>query len=164
MMGSSKKENHASSWMIVGFMTLVIVAAIAVITPQLTPRVTVRVGDGVYNARLAETPAQLERGLSGTKHLGTNDAMLFVFDRDAKWSIWMKDMNFPIDIIWIDNDKKVVHIVKNASPDNYPRERFTPNADARYVLEVPAGSVDERAINVNGTANFDLNQIKGLRL
>lgn len=163
-MGASKKENHASSWMIAGFMTLVIIAAVAVIAPQLTPRVAVRIGDGVYNARLAETPAQLERGLSGTKHLGSNEGMLFVFDHDAKWSIWMKDMNFPIDIIWMDQDKKVVHIVKNASPDNYPQERFTPKSDARYVLEVPAGSVDARSININGTAHFDLNQIKGLRL
>ena len=163
-MGSSKKENHASSWMIAGFMALIIIAAIAVIAPQLTPRVTVRIGDGVYNARLAETPAQLERGLSGVKHLGSSDGMLLVFDRDEKWSIWMKDMHFPIDIIWMDRDKSVVHIVKNASPENYPRERFTPKVEARYVLEVPAGSVDARSINIDETANFDLNQVKGLRL
>lgn len=163
-MGASKKENHASSWMIAGFMALIILAAVAVIAPQLTPRVAVRIGDGVYNARLAETPAQLERGLSGTKHLGNNDGMLLVFDRDEKWSIWMKDMHFPIDIIWLNQERKVVHIVKNASPDNYPQERFTPKVEARYVLEVPAGSVDARSVNINETAHFNLNQIKGLRL
>jgi uncharacterized membrane protein (UPF0127 family) len=50
---------------------------------------------------LATTVIQQAKGLSGRTGLGENDGMLFLFNRPAIQSFWMKDMNFPIDIIWI---------------------------------------------------------------
>ena len=64
-----------------------------------------------------------------------DEGMLFVFNHTGKYPFWMKDMNFPIDIIWIGEDLRVVYIKKDAKPESYP-ETFTPNQDAKYVLEV----------------------------
>lgn len=66
--------------------------------------------------------------------------MLFVFDTEGEWGIWMKDMHFPIDIIWASQDGTVVTVAKDISPDTYP-QAFYPSVPARYVLEVPAGFV-----------------------
>ena len=84
---------------------------------------------------LVLTPEAQERGLSGRIGLGEDEGMLFVFDHPDKYSFWMKDMNFPIDIVWLGEDLKVIYLKKNASPESYP-QTFTPNGEARYVLEV----------------------------
>lgn len=125
-----------------------------VLWPQLRPHTTVRMGDGVFNATIAKTDSSREQGLSGTSPLRPDQAMIFVFDKDGKWPMWMKDMDYPLDIIWLDKDKEVVYIVKNASPDSYP-DVFTPNAPARYVVEVPAGTVDTKAIRTGSSVVFE---------
>ncbi|OGI71182.1 hypothetical protein A3B84_01470 [Candidatus Nomurabacteria bacterium RIFCSPHIGHO2_02_FULL_35_13] len=84
---------------------------------------------------LSLTPESREQGLSGIKELKKDEGMLFVFNHTGKYPFWMKDMNFPIDIIWIGEDLRVVYIKKDAKPESYP-ETFTPNQDAKYVLEV----------------------------
>lgn len=115
----------------------------------------VRVGDGVFMAELASTEAEREKGLSGVSELAPNQAMLFDFGREGLWGIWMKDMMVDIDILWISSGYRVVHIVKNVSPETYP-QIFKPDKPARYVLEIPAGTVDSKNINVGNSAYFDL--------
>jgi uncharacterized membrane protein (UPF0127 family) len=150
-----------STWLIAGLVVLIVVAAWYVVMPQLRPVVAVHLGDGVYQARVARTSADRAAGLSNTSSLSDNEAMLFVFDNDNKWSMWMKDMNFPIDIMWLDQSQKITYIVKNASPAGYPQEVFTPKSEARYVVEVKAGTVDSKAIAIGQQVDFDLNQIRG---
>lgn len=130
--------------------------------PYMQPRVTLRLGGGVFNARLARTEAEREKGLAGVTKLGESDAMLFVFDKSGKPVMWMKDMKIPLDIIWLNTDKKVVYIVKNVTPDTYPRV-FIPKNDARYVVEVAAGTIESDAIMVDQVAAFDLTQIQGVQ-
>ena len=84
---------------------------------------------------LALTAQAQEQGLSGRNNLQEDEGMLFVFDHADKYPFWMKDMNFPIDIIWIGEDMQVVYIEKNAEPASYP-ETFAPSQNAKYVLEV----------------------------
>jgi len=57
---------------------------------------------------LADTPEKRAQGLSGKKELNHDRGILFVFDKSDAYSFWMKDMNFPIDIIWLDEAKKVI--------------------------------------------------------
>jgi len=140
------------------------VAAYYVMLPQLQPHVTVHLGDGVFAAQVAKTDAAREKGLGGTLNLRSDQAMLFVFDSDSKWSIWMKDMNYPIDIVWLDSTKKVVYMVKNAPPESYPYEQFTPKETARYVVELPAGTVEQKTVNIGAMAAFDENNIEGWHL
>jgi len=115
----------------------------------------VSVGPKTFYAKLAQTDAEREKGLSGTEKLAENEGLLMVFDREATWKIWMKDMNYPIDIVWIDDKKKVVHTVRNARPESYPDRYFMPSQNALYVLELPDGSVNKYGIAVGKQVNFD---------
>jgi uncharacterized membrane protein (UPF0127 family) len=64
--------------------------------------------------------------------------MLFIFPTPDQYAFWMKEMNFPIDILWVSTENKVVYIKENATPESYP-ELFSPEEDASVVLEVPSG-------------------------
>lgn len=153
------------SWLLVILVLgLVGVAAYFVLEPQIRPHVTVHLGDAVFKTPVAKTEAEREQGLGGTHGLGEDQGMLFVYDHDDKWAIWMKDMNYPIDIVWLDKDKKVVYIVKNAPPESYPYQSFTPKQEARYVIELAAGTVDKKKITVGTVGDFDENNIEGLKL
>lgn len=146
------------TWLLVILgIAVVVSAALALFVAYSQPRTTLRLGDGVFSARLALTADEREKGLSGTTKLDQTHAMLLVFDGDDKWPIWMKDMHYPIDIIWLDSAKTVVHIVKNVSPDTYPQS-FVPAKPARYIVEVPAGTVEQRGIMPNMIASFDTNE------
>src|SRR5579872_3076587 len=96
----------------------------------------------VFNAEIADTPALQELGLSYRPSIGKNDAMLFVFPVSTpNLQFWMNGMNFPLDIIWLDSDKKIVFMEKNLSPATYPNA-FGPAGDSQYVIEVAAGTAD----------------------
>ena len=95
----------------------------------------------------ADEPEERTQGLSGTASLGELEGKLFFFDELDYHGIWMKDMLFPIDIIWIDNNLKIVHIEENVTPETYPAV-FRPTEPARFVLEVNAHFVDQFQIKV----------------
>ncbi len=99
---------------------------------------TVSVNGIDIQAELAETPVQKILGLSNRQSLKEGRGMLFVYGKPGRQRFWMKDMHFPIDIIWIDGEKVAVHLEREVMPDSYP-EVFSPPVLAQYVLEVPAG-------------------------
>lgn len=86
---------------------------------------------------IADEHAERVQGLSGVASLDELEGMLFVFDSEDYYGIWMKDMLMPLDVIWINNDLEIVHIEENLTSDTYP-ESFTSNEPARFVLEVNA--------------------------
>ena len=102
-----------------------------------------------------------EKGLGGTFQLSDDQAMLLVYGNDGKWSVSMKDMKFPIDIVWLDRNKKVVYIVKNAPPESYPYEDFSPKKEARYVMLSNAGTVAKTRIAIDKIGDFDENKLEG---
>jgi len=93
-------------------------------------------------AEIADSNALRVLGLSGRKSLSDKEGMWFDFKSDGHHSFWMKEMHFPIDIIWLDKDLRVIHIKENATPESYP-ETFIPSVADRFVLEVPAGFTRE---------------------
>ena len=128
-------------------------AAIIVIASQMSTA-TVRIGDGVFRASIARSTAEHTRGLSG-RQLGEHEAMLFIFPAETTPQIWMKDMKIAIDAVWLDSTKKVVHLEQQLRPDSYPTVYGTPTP-ARYVLELPAGSVAKNAITLGTHATFEV--------
>lgn len=98
-------------------------------------------------AEVADTEILRIRGLSGHAPLPPDAGMWFDFGSPQHADIWMKDMNFPIDILWFDEDLRAVHIKENALPESYP-EVFSPTVPSRYVLEVPAGFVKEKGVSL----------------
>ena len=100
-----------------------------------------------------DNPETREKGLSGRESLEENQAMLFTFDYADKYQFWMKDMKFPIDIIWLDENSRIVHIEENVSPDTYPKTSFPPQ-ESLYVLEANAGFSDKNHLEVGKIINF----------
>jgi uncharacterized membrane protein (UPF0127 family) len=96
-------------------------------------------------------------GLSGRASLAEGKGMLFVFEKPDTYGFWMKDMNFPIDMIFIGEDKKVVTVVAHASPESYkknPPEVFYPAKPVLFVLEVPAGFAKEHGVEEGMVMSF----------
>ncbi len=116
---------------------------------------TLKVKETEIAVDLAITKEDQIKGLSGRKSLSPEEGMLFVYNQPRKVSIWMKEMNFPIDIIWIDEKKQISYFKKEVSPDTYP-ESFTPNRPVRYVLEVPAGFIENHNIQIGDNVEFEL--------
>lgn len=108
-------------------------SVIARIGPDL-----VIVNNTLFRVSVASTEEKRRRGLSGQSRLAVNEGMLFIFDQPGRYGFWMKEMLFPIDIIWLDADFQPVHLVENATPESYPVS-FYPPQPAKYALEVAAG-------------------------
>ena len=102
------------------------------------------IGDASYTVDLAVTPEERQQGLSGREHMAGNEGMLFVFDEERQLSFWMKEMRFPLDIIWIDSQCRLIGVsadVQTPPPEaessEIPRARSP--SPAKYVLELNAG-------------------------
>jgi len=115
------------------------------LTTTAVPTQPIQVGDTKLVVEVASTDPLRERGLSGRSFLAEGNGMLFIFEEEGEWGIWMKDMLFPIDIIFADSAGVVSMIYHTVSPDTYP-EVFYPDTPALYVLEVPAGYAKKAGI------------------
>ncbi|MCX6715424.1 MAG: DUF192 domain-containing protein [Candidatus Taylorbacteria bacterium] len=100
---------------------------------------------GTIHATVASTSEDSVRGLSGRLSIPKDSGMLFVFSDSQMPGFWMKDMNFPIDIVWIAVDKKVSGILPDVKPETYP-EVFYPTDEIGYVLELNSGGAKEYGI------------------
>lgn len=93
-----------------------------------------------FKIQIADTPEKQEKGLMFVSSMPEDEGMLFVFDKQDLYSIWMKNTLIPLDIIWFDEDMNQVFEKENAEPcKTEPCEVFTPDKPAKYVLEVNAG-------------------------
>lgn len=104
---------------------------------------------------IAKTEAEVQKGLSGRKSLATDKGMLFVFNKPDYYRFWMPNMNFPIDIIWIDQNK-IVGIHESVSNQFDPKNPkfYTPSQPADRVLEVNAGFAQKNKIKTSDQINF----------
>lgn len=106
---------------------------------------------------LAQLPSELERGLQYRESLAKNAGMLFIFSDNVEAAFWMKNTLIPLDMIWIDQDQKIVHVEKNAAPCLQAEcPTYGGQKTARYVLEVNAGFADANNLNVGDRATFSL--------
>lgn len=103
--------------------------------------------DVSINIEKVTTEEERQIGLSKYSKFPAQNGMLFVFDRSDYYSIWMKDMKFPIDIIWLDETMKIVDIEKDVAPETFP-ESFTPKQKSKYILEVNAGFADKNFLKL----------------
>ena len=142
-----------------GLILLIIVASIIVILlfrKTSKKYTTVKINDVSVRAEISESLIERSKGLMFKKSLPDNEGMLFVFDKEGYHRFWMMNMSFPIDIIWIDNEKKVVHIVKDAKPCGLICNSYAPEKEAKYVLEVNANFTTKNKINVDTKVIFTL--------
>ena len=112
--------------------------------PELVPIV---IGDTAVQASVADSIPERIKGLSGTPYLPEGVVKLFAFGAEGQHGIWMKDMNYPIDIIWVAKDGTIVHIEEDISPDTYP-DSFSSPKPSWYVIEANAGFVASTSLAV----------------
>ena len=114
----------------------------------------------VLAADISASNEQRTKGLSVKDALAENEAMLFVFDNEGEHTFWMKDMKFPIDIIWINSNKTVVHIEHNLQPCGYGLlcPTYKPGQDSLYVLETVSGFAEKHDVVQGTRIQFDLNE------
>jgi len=134
----------------------------------LTPRSLGEVGeDSIFNVELALSPEERWQGLSGHKPLKDKEGMLFVFEKPDTYGFWMKDMLFPLDILWITptplplnkgedqggGPLSIIHIERDVKPETYPKA-FAPSEPALYVLEINAGLSEKNNFKIGDSVRF----------
>ena len=117
---------------------------------QKYKREKARIGNLKLNLIVADTFIKKAIGLMYRKSIGRSEGMLFKFGRDGYNGIWMKNMLFSIDIIWLDRDGKIVDYVEDAKPcrKTFGCEVYKPRSKARYIIEVNSGFVKKSNVKM----------------
>lgn len=161
----SRKVVRKAVWTLVGVLALfaaviILVASVSDYDPNREannfPReAIVNLGGHQLYSKIAENAFERSRGLSGVQSLKDNESLVFVFEEPTieEAGIWMKGMNFPLDIIYIDDAGLVNTIYEDVKPDTYPTVYY-PNAPAKYVVEVKAGFVKKAKVNIGSPFLF----------
>jgi len=115
------------------------------------PRGTIMIDEVPLQVQIADTEPRRIRGLMFQDQLPYDQGMIFVFDKPGLYSLWMLNMQFSLDMIWFDDNGKIVHIEKDVPPCKTPLEiascqSIIPEGQAIYVLEVTSGFVDKNNI------------------
>lgn len=120
-----------------------------------------------FNVEVADTRRKIRLGLMYRRSMLADHGMLFAYTEDRKHGIWMFNTRFPLDILWLDKSKAIVHILKGAEPCRsiFDCQLNYPNSDARYVVEFNAGTADRIGLRKADKVSFSLdnrNQGKGI--
>ncbi len=110
-------------------------------------------------AELAVTDEERQLGLMHREEINSDQGMLLAFESMNFYSIWMKNMKIPLDILWMDKEKRIVHIERDVPPcKEEPCATYTSRFPAIYVLELKAGSVNEHKLKMYDRVDFVLKQ------
>lgn len=123
-----------------------------------SPTSKVVINSATFNVEVAKTEKEKIKGLSGRNSLAQDKGMLFVFDKPAYYSFWMREMKFPLDIVFI-LDNKVVRVFENvpaAAKDDANPPQFGSGVMSDKVLEINAGLAKKYKIRAGDTVSFEL--------
>lgn len=124
------------------------------------PNSKVTIDNHAFSVEVATTSAQLQKGLSGRATLPKDQGMLFIFKSSARYPFWMKDMKFPLDMIFINNNK-IVTIFQNVPVPQQGKTNlpiYAPTSPANQILEINAGLVKQYDFKKGDTVKVDLKQ------
>lgn len=108
-----------------------------------------------FNIEFAQTEYETQTGLMYRKSMKKNQAMLFIFPDEAMHSFYMKNTEFPLDILYIDTDLKLASMQENAQPLN--EGGLSSKVPVKYVLEINGGLASELGIIVGDSISFSRN-------
>lgn len=117
------------------------------------PSTNIKIGNAILSVEIADTPFERTNGLSFREKIGENEGMIFIFEDSQYRKFWMKNMKFSVDIIWIDENLKVVGIQENVPPESYP-DTFESPKPVKYVIEVNAGWTKKNKIKTGDKILF----------
>jgi uncharacterized protein len=116
-------------------------------------------GGAIIQAELANTPQKRAEGLMYREHLADDRGMLFTFSQAEAWVFWMKNTKIPLDLIWINEKKQIIHMEQRVpictrTDDSCPQYR--PNEGALYVLELAAGRAESLKLQRGSKLQFQV--------
>ncbi len=114
----------------------------------------VLVGNHKLTVKIAKSNDEKQKGLMGVKSLPANHGMLFVFEKSQPLAFWMKDTLIPLDIIFFDEDNKLINIHHQVQPcppqvNNCPT--YSSERPAKYVVELSAGEARRLSLEPGNT-------------
>lgn len=112
---------------------------------------TLQIGNRTYDLEVADTETAQDKGLGDRAGMSANHGMLFAFDQNNMHCFWMKDMEFPLDIIWASSNKQITAIESDLSPATYPQ---TYCHSGQYVIELNAGVAAHDSLRIGRRLNF----------
>ena len=125
---------------------LIVVEPIGLASSELTEPtllIPVRTPQGyTIRAELADTPVKRAQGLMNRESMPDDRGMLFIFGEARPWTFWMKGTKLALDIIWLDEQKRIIHIEANLPTCSLPGHacpQYQPNDPAMFVLELRGG-------------------------
>ena len=155
---SYKLSSRERNFIIAGFIALVVIIVFftQVVNKKLVPpQTTIIINGQKITAELATTPSQRYQGLSGRQKICETCGLLFVFNTREVQTFVMRDMLFPLDIVFI-NDNKVVKIDPILLPEGAnPQALYSSEVPVNYVLELNSGFTDKYNINIGDTVEYN---------
>ncbi len=147
----TKSALKPKALLLLGLTCLLIVSSYFLSKYSGIPEVTVN--SATLSVEIADSNTERAKGLCCRSALPENEGMLFIYKESGNYSFWMKDTLIPLDIIWINSDKNIVHIEHNVEPSSYPQSFGSPKP-AQYILEANAGWAKEKSIKIGDPVSF----------
>jgi uncharacterized membrane protein (UPF0127 family) len=143
-------------WLIASLVSLSLLLPLCIFAQDRLIEVQLPRG-GIIHAEIADTPKKRAEGLMYRKYLAKDRGMLFIFGQAQLWTFWMKNTQIPLDIIWMDEKKQIIHIARSTpictrKDDGCPQ--YQPNDPALYVLELGSGEADRLKLENGSKLKF----------
>lgn len=139
----NKKNIRPRWWHLVVVIGIVITVVGIRLYQNILPTGEVKINGTSYKVMIADTNSRRYFGLSNRESLGNFSGMLFVYESPGYLPMVMRNMKFPLDIIWFDKER-IVNMESNIAPENVLEQELIPHFSrkpAYYVLEMPMGSI-----------------------
>ena len=151
----NSSPNHKSrAGLRIVFLVLLTLSTVAACQAQ--PRVTILTKSGgrpVFYVEVADTPQKRTMGLQYRKELGAERGMIFLFPAESPQSFWMKNTPIPLDMIFIDRERRIVGIVERTVP--FSLDSRSVAAPSQFVLEINGGLAKKHGIQIGDTVRFE---------
>lgn len=141
------------------FVSVIVVTGFIVIKPSLEPSMTLRLGDGIFTTTIIDINQKQATDPIDATVLLPNQAMMARYSYEQMTPVTIRASSGAVDLVWVDDNKRVVHIVKGISSATL--DQFTPSSPARYVIELSAGTVKTKTITVGSKADFEEQRVGG---
>jgi uncharacterized membrane protein (UPF0127 family) len=129
---------------------IILTLGLLLLYAQIKPQTQVTIGDDTFAVTIANTQQERTTGLMNVSKLASDKGMLFEFQNSAPRSFWMKNTLIPLDIIFVDENQKIIFIHQNVQPckiQDCPSYTSN-NLSAKYVLEIKGNETLKRNIRI----------------
>lgn len=141
---------------------LVLLLAVAgwFIWTNFQSKAVIRIESGVFQVGLAANQTARDKNLINQTSLDANGGLLLAYPSENYWQVPVSSLQVAVDILWLDEEKAVVHIVRDVSPEVDADTVYTPQQPARYILEIPAGKAKESGVKTGSKAVFTIDEAR----